>query len=1747
MAAKHFYRPGILLLLFNLVSSTALERRFSDFKRCADEECSMLLCRGKAVKDFSGPDCRFLSFKQSETVYVYYKLSGRRADMWAGSVGSSFGYFPKELVAVNHRYTDKEVEVPAEETDFVCFETGFDKFDTYDVDQLLGSSAEKENDNPNTQTSVQIQEAESTRAESQPSVEEGTESDEQIKHLDKVPEDQSASLLKLELNASTESPLVKDFESDVQVVPEVTEVKKVESALENVSERSETKDGSATAEVESLPKGEFFIKQVSVSVAEQVPKLKTSLGATFDAVVTDEETTTKVTPRVEDVEEEADREDVAENKEEIPRLLFSEETPGASALDSLVKQESPPSVQDEEPHTAEDKNLWTKVFSVVTGSETTAEDVSSEEDDDDDEEAETQENLGKSEKDPRLSESQNDPENITDPQDDPHPNTVEQNIQETKNDENPLRDGKDKGVAEVIRHEEAFYETAKPTDEPIHHQIDESVEAVPKDYHASPPQDDKSDNETHETNEDRSEESTDAEFIKNDGDMEDSDVLTEQVLDITFDENKTVTEQDQSTENKESDDSRVKYVEDDKSHDHIPENLVTDVESNSSRMGSPVEEAKVHELPQTEEEDEKDAENEDRNGIEEELLEDENALLLSQSDDIHAENPSPETTRSVESAPELEYSDSILRLTLLREHFTEENMSRLQRLLGMKNLYKVEAMFSDLDTELLAIRVSNTGSTQDIENALESILEVSENPILDEIEKMLDMQEAKQDYELHANTSSVDEETEVLDDFQELAFSLRQKYSTVSDSAPLTTETSLDSVRDEPQSNVKENTSHVVEEKDDNTPETSRDDNLAVTDQEEEPEKIKEEQVVQEEVTGGPDVSVEVTGGQFIQNKDDQPSFTGSEEEQQLPEATLETPSDMSLEAETEHSLSDSTNSVESGTEIHEEETGVFATGLVYMGCIFSLMKNKTADWTTVMISLLPEEWKPGETLFGCPWQAVVITALVGALSFTLFFWRTVLAVKKKEYLVDEKKLQAQIQALRKEKSDAQTKVVELQKQTEQLKENQKQSKETVSFKMKTIQDLESKVSEAEKVNGRVFEEKNKYAKLLEEERAMSLENKSRLEKLEKSNEKLQLGRKKVQEALAKTTVLLDEAKIREDARNAQQKSLQKEFTAIKEENKNLKAAIKGWEAKHKELNEKIKVYQKSQKELEDSVVLKDHNLEVLSDLLADLDACDLQKGETKVLANGEVATDKKTVIKSRIRQMMDVSRIQTTLTVVEEERDRFMAKLLNEEKSRKELEEKHQELEHAIGVLKSDKSQVENQFKVLQQKNEIMVEMYQQKENALQQRLTKEELERRSKENLLSEVGGKALEAEEQVKILRQRINEMEEQMAKTEDVYKEQIKEQENKTHSNWVNARNAERALSQEKLESSKLREKLVVITSQLNERRAPLFRPNSGQPAGPRQGDSYGPSPVSGGAPSPPIMIEGPRRPPSAPVGRRNDPYGPRPPSDPHGCYPENKHVPGMDMMGPRSSSPANLDGTTQAVEAQIKAETQAVVSTESPEPGPGSFLVSPIRDSPSSMAQGPPPGPGPHDPLLPPGPGVRLPPPGPYRLLRPGPYQLPPGPLPPNVPPPYRGPPLPANGMLPPGPMGGEFGPRPANGLVFHPRPGPGPLIDPRGPPPPHFRPPPPHSFGPIPPPGVHGPVGPRPPVPPDMRFPRPRDHITPPMDLPPGVRPLPGDAYGQAAPSAIQNSAGPQSGPGQDLHMRQEPPQDSVRPPLVKP
>uniref|UniRef100_H3BVR1 Transport and Golgi organization protein 1 homolog n=1 Tax=Tetraodon nigroviridis TaxID=99883 RepID=H3BVR1_TETNG len=375
-------------------------KRFSDFKRCADEECSMLLCRGKAVKDFSGPDCRFLSFKKSETIYVYYKLSGRRTDLWAGTIGSSFGYFPKDLIAINHLYTEQEHEIPAEETDFVCFDTGYDQFNNYDVDVLISSSLEGNGDGENKGISDQSQVAKDTQEETQPSADEAAGTEEEETEYRYTPEDltidnPSASKPEHILDVETESAFASKVELEPSAVSEETPAEDAQLMQETIMEsmpeevvleNNETKDGATASEEEATE-----IEPVTISEAAQIPKAKTTFGTTFDAVTTDEETTKNVSPHEEEEREfeEKPSEDEADFTlpGEVPLLSLSQEALNTPASDELRQEERPPAAPEESP---EKQNLWSSlgdaVFSVVTGGERTAHDLGSDEEEDDDDE-----------------------------------------------------------------------------------------------------------------------------------------------------------------------------------------------------------------------------------------------------------------------------------------------------------------------------------------------------------------------------------------------------------------------------------------------------------------------------------------------------------------------------------------------------------------------------------------------------------------------------------------------------------------------------------------------------------------------------------------------------------------------------------------------------------------------------------------------------------------------------------------------------------------------------------------------------------------------------------------------------------------------------------------------------------------------------------------------------------------------------------------------------------------------------------------------------------------------------------------------------------------------------------------------------------------------------------------------------------------------------------------------------------------
>lgn len=696
------------------------------------------------------------------------------------------------------------LSVVFQETDFVCFETGYDQFNNYDVDVLLSSSLEGNGDGENKGISDQSQVAEDTQEEMQPSADEAVGSAEETEYRD-TPEDlmienPSASEPESILDMKTESAFVSEVEfkpstdSEERPAKEAQMMQKttVESLLKEVAlENNETKDGS-TASIEQAT-AELHVSEkelVTISEATQIPDLKTTFGTTFDAVTTDEETTKNVTPHEEE-EKEFEEKPPEEDADfmlpgEIPLLSLSQEALNTPASDNFREEESPPAALEDEKENPEKKNLWSSlgdaVFSVVTGGERTAGDLSSDEEEDEEEEERTASKPTRSfeetpEDENLTSELPKEPENRNAVFEEPPPSSLPIDETETNDDSvsSSSVDHADEDDGDTTGTEEPWEETSKPAETST--RLMDLLLQDSSDFLKTQKSDLKSAQNQGEWKQE-AELLTDPDVRDKNANPENSNGVKDHSEDLDEDSDNN-TDIDQEMSNSEAHQySFAEEVDSDGPDVKLGTNIVPDqkhdnVESNESQSGLPGEPTQITEelLPEEEET--------------EHLLEDENALSFSHSNSTESEEPSPEAPPPSLASPEPEYSDSVMRLTLLRDHFTEEKMEQIQKLLGLKNLFKVEAMFSDLDTELQATRRTHTGATQDIENALEGILETSENTILDEIERMLDGQETKPNYDQNLDSSNVDEETEILDDFQELAFSLRQKYSTASDSTPL--------------------------------------------------------------------------------------------------------------------------------------------------------------------------------------------------------------------------------------------------------------------------------------------------------------------------------------------------------------------------------------------------------------------------------------------------------------------------------------------------------------------------------------------------------------------------------------------------------------------------------------------------------------------------------------------------------------------------------------------------------------------------------------------------------------------------------------------------------------------------------------------------------------------------------------------------------------------------------------------------
>ncbi|XP_059947381.1 transport and Golgi organization protein 1 homolog isoform X4 [Mesoplodon densirostris] len=1700
-------------------------RRFSQHKLCADDECSMLMYRGEALEDFTGPDCRFVNFKKGDPVYVYYKLAGGSPELWAGSVGRTFGYFPKDLIRVVHEYTQEELQVPTDETDFVCFDGGRDDFDNYNVEELLGFL---ELYDSATGDSAEFKEETSQHVEEPPEASKGSDPEPEPAEPNSEESESILSENTMELRERHEAQ-----KSHPHVNSQTGHAQGERSSFEPFGEMLQDKlkvpesENNKTSNSSQVSSEQEKIDAYKLLKTEMTLDLKTKFGSTADALVSDDETTRLVTSLEDDFDEELDaeyytvgkeEEESKENFDELPLLTFiGGEDTKAPANSGVEKHSTEKEQNSHEEHKVEEtqtpgiknggKNILTTwedtIFSDVTeGKENTGTDLQStesKEGEEGDDALVLDGKLGK----PQPAVDRIDPEkaadglwnvevpktnNDKDPEVDTelHIKGKGRKVEEPKRDlvqdevglEDEMREGMtlrgspQSGLLHSSPAAEKGTETLKPafanqendlkgeavhiTKEMLHEEKPggqslegaSERESVPK---AAGNQRDegKIKQESmavapflggHQPN--ASKESTqEVDGLVNrpkphvlSGEHPGEELIKEWLLkpqnqtrasspgeiglprkpeeegpipgrniswqqgDVAATANKQAREKRGLSEEEVTADTSNEghkplpatqevgktgqadstegpgfhtekpEAEDD---DYSPEELLEDenaVSAKRSKEKSPEIQVKrldvdlqvpekavlgaVKTDPETEENKEETSnmlENERKKetagkGVDS-LGRDPGSLMVEKEESSHVdqkarrpsegsgfpgkkENQTPEfseasqnkdpdslkedtleehlKTSGLAEKPGIELSkedeEDVQKLVdagsqgsasedhddddpfpwaphtpIQPEHSVPmedlpiissffKDQQTLERFQKYFDVHKLEAMFQEMSYKLKAAQRESL--PYNVEKVLDKVFRAWESHILSEAEKMLDARVMK-NRDLGMKDSNMFEEAAVLDDVQDLIYFVRYKHSTVEETAPLAAAQPAEEGWGGPAEDI---------------------------------QPLLEENIPQE--------NTEVLIMQIPEEPShlDQPvtSDMGTSEVSQEPNTeTAGDPGIITTEV-TPIDAVDAKKQLETNAEEPSSVTPLENAVLFIYSSVFYLTKTPSptlllleapgpmeqrflSQFLPQLVATLPDDVQPGPDFYGLPWKPVLTTTFLGVVSFAIFFWRTVLAVKNRVYQVTEQQISEKLKNIMKENAEL---VQKLSSYEQKIKESKKHVQETKKQNMILSDEairFKDKIKNLEETNEILGDTAKSLRAMLESEREQNAKNQDLISENKKSVEKLKDVISVNASEFSEVQIALNEAKLSEEKVKSECHRVQEENARLKKKKEQLQQEIKDWSKSHAELSEQIRSFEKSQKDLELALTHKDDNINALTNCITQLNQLDCEsesegqnKGgnESDELANGEVGGDRSEKVKKQIKQMMDISRTQTAISVVEEDLKLLQFKLRASMSTKCNLEDQIKKLEEDRNSLQSAKAVLEDECKTLRQKVEILNELYQQKEMALQKKLSQEEYERQEREQRLSAADEKAVSAAEEVKTYKRRIEEMEEELQKTERSFKNQIATHEKKAHDNWLKARAAERAIAEEKREAANLRHKLLELTQKMAmlQEEPVIIKPKPGRPntqSLPRRGPlsqngSFGPSPVSGGECSPPLTADPPARPLSATLNRREMP-------------------------------------------------------------------------------------------------------------------------------------------------------------------------------------------------------------------------------------------------------------------------------------
>uniref|UniRef100_A0A665WFS5 MIA SH3 domain ER export factor 2 n=1 Tax=Echeneis naucrates TaxID=173247 RepID=A0A665WFS5_ECHNA len=275
------------------------------------------------------------------------------------------------------------------------------------------------------------------------------------------------------------------------------------------------------------------------------------------------------------------------------------------------------------------------------------------------------------------------------------------------------------------------------------------------------------------------------------------------------------------------------------------------------------------------------------------------------------------------------------------------------------------------------------------------------------------------------------------------------------------------------------------------------------------------------------------------------------------------------------------------------------------------------------------------------------------------------------------------------------------------------------------------------------------------------------------------------------------------------------ENTLLQESNAQLRQQVEGWAERVSELEAEMQRCEAALSGMQQDVANKDERIMSLTDCLLRMKAWDSDlEEEDGENGRGDI-TDTQSHFQ-KVQKLIYAAKLNADLKSVDEDKDRVFAKLNDEVKVQR-----------------------------LQQKLQIMTEMYQENELKLHRLLTVEEKERLQKEEKLNKADKNIALAMEELNNYRQRAGEMEEELEKSKQSYQTQISAHEKKAHNNWLAARAADRELADIRRENALLRQKLTDTQHTYTTYQSP-----------------YGPSPLGRPASetraflSPPTLMDGP---------------------------------------------------------------------------------------------------------------------------------------------------------------------------------------------------------------------------------------------------------------------------------------------------